>query len=788
MGSSKPLSSRSRKPGSAGIGTLAALAGLIALCCLAPASALAGPTTPLAETTGSPIRSATSVRLTGRADTKGLAATYHFEYGTAGACDSNSCASTPDESLEPTDGSVPVEQLVDGLQPETTYHYRLVVDNGDAEAPVAGADRTVTTRATDAPLGHGSFPGPPENDRAWEMVSQPELGDNPVQGTLGISSDGEKVLYRISGGTSDTQTGALFTPLYAHRTAGGWQSGPLAPPRSELAGQQWFDPAGAEDLSSILIRNFDLNGNLQYWRLTPGSTERTKLYEGSMEEYGSDSSESDDGSRMTMASEASLDPDFPGATGLYDITDGSPHLYSVYPDGSPALAGCTLSAPSFNDLDNLPQPSHWLSPDGTYGFFTTATASGSCVGNPSGSPLHLYARDFETHETFQVDPDPLSGPDCTGIHFVKSTASWVYFWTQNRLTPDDQEAASCGIGGDVYRARPDGSSPECLTCANGPADIKQPEDNIFAPRAFFSIAENDSRLYLLSSKKLTPDAPSDGGIYRVDLQTKEIALASPSTDNPPSSGALPIGGLPGAVTPDGKVLMFESASPRLNTADSNNGGLFQWYRYDDTDRSLTCISCPPDGSPAKSEIDSSTLTVNEWDQMGPNLTPIADDGTFLFATNEPLVPADQNTAAEGQEPLVGRDIYEWRDGRPLLISDGIYGKTERQVGGISRDGRDAFLIEAAALTPDAPDGLARLYDARLGGGFEYPKPPPPCPLEACQGNPSVAPAQGVPGSESFSGPGNQAKKGHRHKHPKCKLKSKKHKKKCVKGKGKGGRK
>ena len=88
-----------------------------------------------------------------------------------------------------------------------------------------------------------------------------------------------------------------------------------------------------------------------------------------------------------------------------------------------------------------------------------------------------------------------------------------------------------------------------------------------------------------------------------------------------------------------------------------------------------------------------------------------------------------------------------------------------------------FFLAATQYTQDALDGYQRLYDARIGGGFEFPKSPPPCPLEVCQGTPKGAPEEQAPGSGSFSGPGNapQQKRHHKKKsHKKAAHKKKSH--------------
>ena len=220
-----------------------------------------------------------------------------------------------------------------------------------------------------------------------------------------------------------------------------------------------------------------------------------------------------------------------------------------------------------------------------------------------------------------------------------------------------------------------------------------------------------------------------------------------------------------ALTSDGSVLIFKSADPSLNALNGlDNGGTAQYYRYDDDDRSLVCVSCPQDGSePRGPARGTPTGRLVDGQQLGPNISPLDEKGdVFVFNTPTPLTSADQNTAGAGQGAFVGTDVYEWRDGRPLLITDGLTGWPDSLAGegapraaGVSRNGRDAFFIAAAQLTPDAVESYDRVYDARIGGGFSFlGGTREPCPLEVCQGTPKGAPEDLLPGTSGFSGPGN----------------------------------
>ena len=264
-------------------------------------------------------------------------------------------------------------------------------------------------------------------------------------------------------------------------------------------------------------------------------------------------------------------------------------------------------------------------------------------------------------------------------------------------------------------------------------------------------------MYFAASVRLLSGAATDG-IYRVDVATHQLAYVAPGGSgafggNSDSAGIVSAQGK--ALSPDGAVFVFRSDNPALNSlGGQQNGGMEQYYRYDDRDRSLVCASCPGDGSAPAGAVEEGI----GGDPEGPNQTPLDDAGDFAFTSPTPLAPADQNTARNGQDPSRGDDLYEWRDGRLLLVTDGTSNneKAPPEFNGFSRNGRDLFFEQDAQLTPDALDANRRLYDARIGGGFEFPQPPPPCPLDACQGNPAPAPFDSTPASANFSGPGNES--------------------------------
>jgi hypothetical protein len=665
------------------------------------------PAKPVVETIASPIRSTTTAQLQGRVDPNGLATAYHFEYGNQGPCDANPCTATPDKAAGSGSETELAAENIEGLEPNTTYHYRIVADNAAPGAASAGEDETVSTRASDAPLTHGHFPGPPGSDRAYELVSLPDSGGNPVGFPLGFSDDGDHAAYSVAGGTPISEAGSFFGLYYSKRTPSGWQTSLIGPKRNQLVGPSWYGLYGNfNDFSSLsAINGGDTGTNkLALWHMIPdGGT--AKLFEPvAPQEFVAERPEntftvSADGSRtMAWIKGGTIDPAYPEAAlrpNLYDVSSGSPHLADLMPGNivSPCGGGAN----------------YLLSPDGSLLYFT------ACDG--------LYVRDLVAEETKQI----LIGQ----VSLLKLTPGTVFFTTGQSFDPEDSG------GNDVYRYGTEAESFKCLTCLvpSSQVDVTEPV-----------VSKDGSRLYFKTQKRLLPGAGPNGGIYSLDIATGKLTYVG-------------FGGESEVFSRDGRFAAFASSSPALNPLGGafTNGGTIQYYLYDDLTHSLECVSCPADGSPPTAGLQTQSNQLAQFSKQSANLGPLASDGTLAFATPTPLVGADQNTPGQGQNLEVGTDVYEWRDGRQLLVSDGLNnwsGGLHPEVRGISPSGRDIYFASSAQYTPDALDAFDRIYDARIGGGIEFPPPPKPCPLEVCQGTPKGAPEEQAPGTGTFQGPGN----------------------------------
>ncbi len=89
-----------------------------------------------------PIR-ATGATLNGRVDPNGTSTSYKFEYGTTEAYGQSMPASP--KAIGSGSGQVTVSEVIDGLKPETTYHFRIVATT--SKGTINGADKSFKTSA-----------------------------------------------------------------------------------------------------------------------------------------------------------------------------------------------------------------------------------------------------------------------------------------------------------------------------------------------------------------------------------------------------------------------------------------------------------------------------------------------------------------------------------------------------------------------------------------------------------------------------------------------------------------
>ncbi len=441
----------------------------------------------------------------------------------------------------------------------------------------------------------------------------------------------------------------------------------------------------------------------------------------------------------------SLDPAFPAASvvsNLYDVSSGAPQLVSLLPSGQPPACGVAKVGGAFDKIGT--QASNWVSEDGERVLFPSS-------GDNCSASAQLYLRDIPAAQTKQISPAPVSGPACDAA-LIGTTADAVFFASRSRLVAEDVAPASCGLtppDNDVYRYEIASGQLECVTCVVDGLTADVDGTDLYG----VGLAEDGSRLYFASSSHLLPGTPPQGqkAIYRVDLEDGDLAYVAPSNQ----VGAIGEGV---GISSNGRFLLFYSSRSALNPLGdaSDNGATQQYYLYDDDERSLVCASCPPDGSQPLADASHELVF---GDPGSPGINSLADDGTVAFLTTTALAGADQNTPGPSGDPVTGTDVYEFRDGRPLLVTDGLTSWPAEEALAphtlsISASGHDVYFTAPARYTRDAIDAVPRLYDARIGGGIDFPPEPKPCPLEVCQGIPKGAPEEQEPSSANFKGNGN----------------------------------
>ncbi|HMJ01426.1 MAG TPA: hypothetical protein VK506_00710 [Conexibacter sp.] len=586
----------------------------------------------------------------------------------------------------------------------------------------------------------GEIPRPPGaiDDRGWELVSTGDKQRNLVSVTSPPADDGNSALFQVLGPTPDAPGGSLATRL-ATRTESGWTTANVLPPLAEQPADTYEIAATSPDRASFIGSVWDgLIGNagnaLGEWlvRVDPGA-QQSILYEfpsfwgASGVELVTSTDLRDVFARVSQNPDPSLLDEQ-----VYEFGSGVPRLVSVMPTtGLPP--DCRIPANGFAPPGGV-RTQHWISTDGSKAFFATRGNSVDCLG-----PLRLYQRDLEAGTTTEITGDPVVGDPDNGIDaFLQGMrdGSTAFFRTTTSYDARD-DADGGNADADIYRWTRAGGNV-CITCAVPSATVSTGNKRAV-------VSENGAYVYF-NSVEVLADAPPGTPVAAFnnphlyvwhDDVVHYIGRTNGVGPRPQQDD--------GQTTPDGEVLLFSSSRPELDDpSGSRNQGWTQLYRYEHEDQSLTCVSCPQDGVPSR-QLNTS-LTSN-GSSVKEQTRAITDDGSMVFfQTATTLVPEDVNNDF---------DIYEWHDGTVGLITSGTAKLPPNRIQyfvSVTPDGKDAMFVDPARLTSEAQDDAAKLYTARIGGGFlPPPTPPAPCAEEQCRPLPTLAPALDAVGSEFVRG-------------------------------------
>jgi hypothetical protein len=180
---------------------------------------------PTVTTSNSAHATYSSVTVYGYVNAHGLATGYSFQYGTTTGYGGQTALAPAGEKK----GSVKVGQTIDGLQPGTVYHYRIVAVNGAGLS--YGGDRTFKTVAVPLSLQISSTPNPViygepllvEGNVAGTGAAGREviLEANPYPYVAGFRTIGDPELTNATGGFSFPYLGLLENAQLRVSTVGG---------------------------------------------------------------------------------------------------------------------------------------------------------------------------------------------------------------------------------------------------------------------------------------------------------------------------------------------------------------------------------------------------------------------------------------------------------------------------------------------------------------------------------------------------------------------------------------
>ncbi|HMJ73821.1 MAG TPA: hypothetical protein VK471_10710 [Solirubrobacterales bacterium] len=690
-------------------------------------------------------RTDTTARLNGRLNPEGDATfSYRFELSTDGV--DWTLLPVREASVNGREKVVVADQI-GGLNPDTTYHYRLAsaenIEGGGSAT--AGKEKTFTTRMTAEVTLPPSALGQP-GKRGIELVNNPDKGDQnalavgPQSETPPLSADGNTALWSVYAGAPGANTG-LGAPFLADRSAGGWHSKSLVPSTNKQIGGGEFAyllENATPDFSHFILQagktDVFLQPPITVLRLDRDSNQEILATKQKYDELKADLS--DDATDVLTVNRATNQ--------LEDIGSGSAETISLMPGGSPSTCGVSgfTSGGGAGDRNWRPNYHRIAAADASRVYFEVKP-DGKCATGHEG----LYVRDRESEETTLIDP----GTASSDSEIIRSSADGrhAYFVTHSKLDPADKN-----VDADVYRWDEDAEGSSCLTCAVS-VDAK-----VGVGGNEVVVSDDLSHVYFSSTEQLVPGRGQKGRANVYALSGGQLRFVTDATPASVSGGlSEPENSL---LSADGNVLAFTAYASRRLSADEvaprctalKGRGLDgfppceELYRYDDRDGSVECLSCARGGLTTHM---IGTPTGSSDPKTDFQLS--ADGSTVAFTTQERLLAGDVNNDT---------DIYEWRNGVVRLITDGVSdfqeGEAAPQVAAVDASGANIlFAVVEPGLTGFEQDGLVNIYDARIGGGFRPPAPQAHCSEDSCQGPLRPPPPQRQSSSSSFSGSGNAAK-------------------------------
>jgi hypothetical protein len=753
----------------------------------------------------------TTATLQAKVNPSGTATSYRFEWGTSASYDHR----VPAEfDLFAGSGTSPVNITANlaGLALSTTYHFRVVATNSFGAAN--GPDVAFITNNFTA-LNSAGLP----DNRSFELVSpankRPQGEVRAQFGTLFLNSqvaeDGQSLLFPLLNGLEDTSSGG-DTSYLATRHESGWQSTKISPPSlvsppstgglgSAASGRVVYN---SPDLSCGVINTFnpltddtptaDVElGVYNLYRRNPDGSHMlvtntvpanpgipTETVDAGTPNVVAGASE--DCSRIYFRSEYQY---LPNPSGLYEWDEGTLRDAGRLPNGATPVGGAALGGEPLA-AGGVGSRVNSVSHDGSRFFFTALSNAGGDSGKQA-----VFARKGPA-ETVDVSLTQGGANNSLGARYQTASpdGSHVFFTATYGLTASSSSGPAENCSGAAVAAEELGAIRACdlydYNVGLGPgagtltdlsADSNQADPKGAVVLGVVAVSKDGSSVYFAARGQLVTGkgktyAENISGAGSANLylargsQLSYVATVDASLPPNGNNSDLLVraGGWKADATPDGDHFLFPS---RANVTGYDSGGAVEAYLYSADTGTIQCVSCKPVGSGSVggvSLLQSFPHGLNFQSQP----RKMSDDGDrVFFGIGDILAPG----AVSGNV-----NLYEWERGQVYFLASGI-GPQGPQLYGASNSGDDVFFSTPQQLDPRYDTDFVRdAYDARVGGGFPDPPPPPQvCDVASseCQGSETPQPAGSSPTSQSSSGEGNpplqppRCPKGKVHKHGKC---------------------
>lgn len=733
----------------------------------------------------------TSATLSAQIDPNGTPTFYYFQYGTSSGygvdAPALSEAAPHGVLVGATAGYQTISVHLQGLEPEATYHYRVVAVSeptpGEYET-FAGSDLTFSTQAAG---GESALP----DGRAWEMVTPPYkqgsglIADGNEQGAdIQSAEDGSAITYAATSPFVENPAGSRsleVTQVFSSRiTPGSWQTNDISTAHDEGAtaiavgssaeyklfssdlalglvvpeGHTALPPLPAGSEKTIYLRK--ASGAYEALVTAANVPPGTKF--GGTEEIGAGFSfvtATPDFSHVVLSAPFPLTSTPGDIGGLYVWSEGKLQLASVLPDGTPTQG-------SLGDRDNVVR--------------NAISSDGSRLVWEEGP---LYMRDMTRKETIQVDaPQGVPQPSGNGgSRFITASSddSRIFFTSPERLTSD----------ATVSEASPDLYEFELTSATNQPLAGKLSDLSVDGNRGesadvqgVIGASEDGTSVYFVAHGVL-----GDGGEHGAEAGGENLYLASYDETakdwSPPvfiatlspadahswgvSLENLDLNQMTARVSPNGQYLAFmsERSLTGYDNRDASSGARDEEvFLYNAPAGRLACVSCNPTGARPQGLFEGSKYEENlvdyakNWQERwiagnipGWDSTDLShslyqprylsNSGRLFFNSSDALVPGDVN----GKE-----DVYEYEPNGVGSCQGTTHGQNagvvfSESAGGCiglissgtsgeesafldaSANGSDVFFLTLSRLAAQDQDTSLDVYDAHECSGTSPCAPP-----------------------------------------------------------------